>query len=206
MNLYIARHGRTQWNSENRLQGWKNSELTEFGRANARRLAERLEEVNFDLIYSSNQKRAVDTAEIIRGERKSPIIQLDELKEIGFGSWEGMPKEELLGKYAKEFDIYLNKPHLYQPRDGESYQDVFERVERGLNQIMSNGGENLLLISHGVTIKVIMAIIKGIELKDLNTIPVFPSTSLSICRLEEGKLQVLLEGDDSHLEPYQSRF
>src|SRR5690554_4521335 len=90
MKIYLTRHGQTEWNVIGKLQGWGNSNLTEKGIENAKRLSQRLKEVNFDYVYSSPQQRALDTAKLIRGDRNIEINVLDDLREIGFGSWEGM--------------------------------------------------------------------------------------------------------------------
>lgn len=95
LKLYITRHGQTEWNIENRLQGWRDSNLTEKGIEDAVNLSERLKDVDFTHIYTSTQKRAIETAKILRRKRDIKIIELDELKEIGFGEWEGIEKEEL---------------------------------------------------------------------------------------------------------------
>lgn len=201
MNLYIIRHGQTEWNVQRRLQGWNNSNLTEEGIKNAEKLSKKLKDVDFDYIYSSPQQRAVDTAKIIRGARNTDIIKLDELKEIGFGTWEGMAIDEINKIYGEEFDTYLNRPHLYNPIDGgESFNDIFKRVEDALNTIMSNGGKDILIVSHGVTIKVLTAIIKNITLEELYNIPVHMGTALNICEVKENEIKFVIEGDTSHMD------
>lgn len=200
MKLYIIRHGQTEWNVEGRLQGWNNSNLTEEGRLNAEKLADRLEDIDFDFIYSSTQQRAIDTANIIKGNRNKDIIKLDELKEIGFGTWEGMAINMINEKHGESFDTYLNRPHLYQPMDGESFQDIFKRAEKALKKIIKQGGENILIVSHGVTIKVLTAIIKGIPLEELYKLPVHLGTALNICQVNDSEMKFIVEGDTSHID------
>lgn len=201
MKLYIIRHGQTEWNIQKRLQGWNNSNLTQKGILDAENLAERLKDVDFTHIYSSTQKRAIHTAEILRKDRNIDIIKLDSLKEIGFGKWEGIEMKELLDKYKDEFDIYLNKPHLYKPTlDGESYDDIFKRVRESLEEILKSGGENILIVSHGVTIKILTSIIKRIPLEKLYTIDINKGTALNICEVKEDKIEFIVEGDTSHMK------
>lgn len=201
MKLYIIRHGQTEWNIQKRLQGWNNSNLTQKGILDAENLAERLKDVDFTHIYSSTQKRAIHTAEILRKDRDIDIIKLDGLKEIGFGKWEGMEMKELLDKYKDEFDIYLNKPHLYKPTlDGESYDDIFKRVRASLEEILKNGGENALIVSHGVTIKILTSIIKRVPLEKLYTIDINKGTALNICEVKEDKIEFIVEGDTRHMK------
>lgn len=199
MRIYFTRHGQTEWNVMRKLQGWNNSPLTDKGIQLAERLSHRLRDVDFDYIYSSNQKRALDTAEIIRANKEMDIIAMDELKEIGFGFWEGMEIEKIQEKYGLEYDTYINRPHLYEPLDGESLSDVYRRVENALDKILSAKGDNVLIVSHGVTIKVLTAIIKGIPLEDLYKIPIQIGTALNMCQYDGETLEFIIEEDTSHL-------
>jgi probable phosphoglycerate mutase len=81
-NLYITRHGQTEWNVQGRLQGHLDSPLTELGVIQAEQLADSLVNVEFDVIYSSPSLRTVRTADMIRGERPIDITIEDKLREI----------------------------------------------------------------------------------------------------------------------------
>ena len=102
-------------------------------------------------------------------------------------------------RYPDEFDIYLNRPHLYKPVDGESFEEVYRRVESVLNKILSTKTENVLLVTHGVIVKVLTSIIKGIPLKELYKIQVQVGTALNICEYDGDKLEFIAEEDTSHL-------
>lgn len=200
MKLYITRHGQTKWNIETRLQGWNDSDLTQKGKQDASALASRLADINFDHIYSSTQKRARETAEIIKSDRNIDITELEDLREIGFGQWEGMTMKDIQDNYKDEFDVYLKKPHLYKPiLNGESYDEIFDRVNRALKEIIKNGGDNILIVSHGVTIKILTAIVKDISREDLYEIGISKGTSLNICQVNEDGIEFILEGDTSHI-------
>ena len=81
MDIYFLRHGETKWNTRGRIQGQKNTRLSEKGLEQARMTAEGMEDIPFDIIYSSPLERAYETAQIVRGERNIPIIRDDRLKE-----------------------------------------------------------------------------------------------------------------------------
>lgn len=201
MKLYIIRHGQTEWNTEKRLQGWNNSDLTQKGIQDAENLSERLKDTDFDHIYSSPQRRAFETAEIVKRDRNIDIVKLDGLKEIGFGSWEGMKIDEILAEYKDEYRSFIDTPHLYEPIPGnESFEDIYERVDQALKKIIKRGGDKVLIVCHGVTIKVLISIIKEIPLKDFSTIPIHIGTALNICEVNEGEIKFTLEGDISHIE------
>lgn len=182
MILYLTRHGETEWNVEKRLQGWGDSQLTKSGIERAHQFKELVKDVEFDVIYSSDQKRAVDTAKIIKDDRDIKIIQLTELRELGFGSWEGQTLSEIKDKEAELFDIYLNSPLSYKPSSGESISDLFIRVNVALKKIENKDGKNNLIVSHGVTIRAIIAILKNLSMDEYKEIPVYPGASLSILK------------------------
>lgn len=198
LKLYIVRHGQTQWNKAKKLQGWQNSDLTEEGIQGAKLLSQRLKDVKFDYIYSSPQIRAIETANLIKKDKEKLVI-LDEIKEMGFGEWEGLEKEKLENLYGEEYYNFWKKPHLYKTSGGETFGQLRERVESGIKKIIKNGGDNVLLVSHGVVIKTIQAMIKGHTLEEFWTPPFLDNSSLTIIQLKDNKLNILLDADTSHL-------
>lgn len=201
MKLYITRHGQTEWNILKKMQGWKNSNLTDKGIRDAIKLGERLKEIEFAKIYSSPSGRALDTSNYIKGNRKIEIETHKGLREMGFGSWEGMDKDRVLELYGKEHYNYWNRPHIYAPSDGETFQELFKRVESTLKFIIENcDDENILIVSHAITIKAMYYIIQKYKLEDFWDIPFIEATSLTTLEIDGDKREFILEGDISHLE------
>lgn len=200
MKIYITRHGETQWNTQKRMQGWNNSDLTEKGIEGALKLQERLKDVDFQCIYTSPLKRALDTTKIIRGDKDTEIVLVDELKEMGLGRWEGLEHSKIEELYGEEYFNYWNKPHLYKNSSGESFYDVFKRVKLVLDMIIEKHKEgNALIVSHGVVAKAINTIASGESLENLWKPPFVGNTSLTIIEVKEGKKKIILESDSSHL-------
>lgn len=200
MKLYITRHGTTIWNIEQKLQGWQDSNLSEEGVHRAVMLGNRLSDVDFDLIYSSPQNRALETAKLIRGKKNTSIITHKSLRELGFGSWEGMEIPFIEKEYPEEYYTYINNPENYIPIDGESFEDLFDRVQKFLHEIVKLDAENILVVTHGVTIKAMLKIIKGLTFKEFATLPVYTGTSLNICNVKGNKIELLVEGDTTHID------
>lgn len=203
LRLYLVRHGQTVWNSQRRMQGWENSNLTEKGIDEAKRLGKRLEEVEFDVVYSSPIGRALETAEYISGLNRDEIIKKDGFKEMAFGKWEGLEFDKLEGEDRIQYNNLWNDPENYESIGGENFDDVISRLERDLKDLVKNHqGEEVLLISHGVLIRVLTSLIlKKEELKNLWDGPVTPNTSLTIIEFDQdGAYRFLMEGDISHLE------
>jgi broad specificity phosphatase PhoE len=76
IKLYITRHGETIWNTEKRMQGWLDSNLTENGKKNAEALGERLKDIEFEAIYSSPSQRTKTTTELVKGDRAIPSYSM----------------------------------------------------------------------------------------------------------------------------------
>jgi len=201
MKIYITRHGATQWNKEGRMQWWQDSNLTEIGADNAIKLGESLQHIDFDYIYCSPLGRAYDTAKYIRGNKNTEIIKIDELKEMGFGAWEGMDHEKVKELYPSQQFNFWNKPHLYESVDGESFEELIQRVKKVLFDIINNtSGENILIVTHTAVIKAIYSIIKNYSLEDFWSKPFMYDTSLTILEVIDKKIEIILEADISHLD------
>lgn len=200
MRIYITRHGTTEWNLQRRLQGWQDSALTREGIHRAIKLGDRLGNINFDIIYTSPQNRALETAKLIKGNKKTPIVTHDGLKELGFGVWESMELSDIEKQYPKEYFTYRNNPIDYIPIGGETYADLFKRVNDFLEEIKKLDAENVLVVSHGVTIKALIKIIKNLNLDEFSKLPVYTGTALNIVEINDGKIEFIMEDDTSHIE------
>lgn len=199
LNLYITRHGETIWNTEKRLQGWKDSALTENGIENAKLLGERLKDTEFDIIYASPSTRARMTAELIKGDRELIIREEENLREINLGEWEGRTHNDLQEAYPDEYHAFWNTPHLYKTKSGEDFYQLQERVKKMLNRIMEEHEDgNVLLVTHSVFIKALLAHCKNASIEHLWEPPYIHDTSLTIIECDQGNLTIKLEGDISH--------
>ena len=205
LHIYLTRHGETEWNIENRLQGWKDSNLTSKGIKDAESLSKKLSSIDFMTIYTSSSPRAIKTARILRGEKKIPINEEERLKEINFGEWEGRTKLEINERFEKEFSSLWDSPHLYNhlPHSGEGLEDLRKRVKNVLNDIItSNNNGNILIVTHAVVLATIVSYFKKSSIEKLWDIPFVHGTSLT--HVEVDKVQKNLEFkllcDTSHLE------
>lgn len=201
MNIYITRHGETEWNREGRMQGWENSRLTEKGIENAKRLGERLKDIDFECIYCSPLGRAVETAENIKGERDIKIVLNDSLKEMNFGLWDGMMHSDIKEMFPEQYNNFWNKPHLYEPiYGGESYPNFIERVRTGFYDITNNAeGDNILIVTHACVNKAIYSILKNIPIENFWDPPFMYGTCLTVLEKKENDIRFVLEGDISHV-------
>ena len=201
LRLYITRHGETEWNTEKRMQGWKDSNLTQKGVENAIALGNRLKDVDFNCIYSSSSQRTIRTAELIRGNRSIRIIPDDNLREINLGEWEGKTSAEFEKLDKQGHKAFFEAPHLYVPKSGESYFQVRDRTEAVLNKIINeNEKGNVLIVTHAVIVKTMMAHFKAFPVEKLWEPPFIHGTSLSIVEINNNEVALTLEGDMSHVK------
>lgn len=201
VRLYITRHGETVWNTQKRMQGHKDSPLTEKGIHQAEQLARKLADIQLDAVYASSSGRTIQTARILAGDRKTPVIPLDELREISLGEWEGRTFEEVEAENPEQYRNFWECPHRYEPSGGEGFPDIRRRIGEILSTLVSrHDGGNLLVVTHAVALKTIMAIVENKDWKDLWTGAFIHPTSLSELEYENGVWKAVKWGDISHYE------
>lgn len=157
--IYLVRHGQTEWNVRQIIQGHTDSPLTDIGITQARLLGEALRHVHFDAVYSSDLHRAKHTAELITVERQLAITTTKLLRERTFGKYEGKSFEEynrllkdLLEQQQKLSDEERKKFKLDD--DVESDEEVVSRFITSLREIAAaHPGKTVLVVSHGGCIR-----------------------------------------------------
>lgn len=198
ITLILARHGETTWNKRDKIQGSSdNSVLTKKGREQAESVAERLTTLGIDTIYSSELKRAKQTASIIAKKLEKKVLITKKLNERSFGELEGKDVETVLKKLRT---LPIDERFKYRPKGGESVIDVETRVFDEVEKIIErHQGENVLLVTHGVVIKVLILFIKKLP-RDKRANVRIENTSLTIFKIQEDTILEELINDISHLK------
>jgi 2,3-bisphosphoglycerate-dependent phosphoglycerate mutase len=189
--LLLARHGETDWNRARRWQGHADRPLTARGRAQAAELAERLADIALDAVYSSDLRRARETAEAVAQAQGVDLVQLAELREVSVGSWEGLTREEAEARFPNGFRRWLAGGTGWD--DGETYAEMSKRVLVAVDRIASEAkGSRVLIVSHGGPIRAIHGAALGMEVEAYRRIrPVEPNARLSAVCVEDGRLTEL---------------
>lgn len=205
--IYLVRHGQTKWNVEHKLQGHQDSPLTELGIKQAQWLGESIQDEQIDIIYSSSSLRARRTAELIRDLKGIDIIESNDLREINLGIWEGKSQEEVKELYPEQFHYFWHDPEKFNVQSSETFQDVSKRAINKLHQIISiNQGKSILIVTHAVVVKLIMAYFEDRHMKDIWNPPYIHPASLCKIELVMNKSDIILYGDTRHYkeEPFVS--
>lgn len=197
--LFITRHGETCWNLEGRVQGSKNSNLTDKGVMQAKQLGKHLQDTPIDIIYTSTSGRAIHTSEVIRGERDLEIISLEDLKEMNMGIWEGLTFTTIREKYGKMHETFWNAPHELTEYPGETFEALEKRVMTTLQRIIEdNEGKSVLIVAHGIVLNVIMGYFDGRPLARLFHEPPMLSTCLNEVEIQDGQHHIIQYAETDH--------
>jgi len=169
--LLLVRHGETDWNADGRLQGHTDRPLSDFGRRQARQLAEELAEEKLDAIYASDLSRASETAEIV-GVRLGLGVVIDPgLREKDWGTWEGLTG---VGRDRVEFV-------------GESTEAHQERMLGALRRIAErHSGGRVLVVTHGGSMRRVQTVALGMAL------PVVENCGRWLCVFENGDFRPVI--------------
>jgi broad specificity phosphatase PhoE len=201
MQLIITRHGHTSWNDGFLYQGSTDNELSKLGKEQAKKLAKRLAGEKFEVIYSSPLKRALATAkEIQKLSPHAKIITDDKLKEFDFGAAEGLSYEKAMAH--KELGrVWIERQkdkYNFVVPNGESFYLVRERVKKVLKRILADG-KDALIVSHGVTSKMIFMELLGKKFEEVDTMR-YKNTAITRILIKGNKIELMEFNDAKHLE------
>src|SRR5256884_1854709 len=162
--VFLVRHGATVLSAEDRFAGATDVELSEEGREQTRRLAERLSDEKITAVYASPLGRTVETASILAGPHKLEVQTRDGLREINHGRWEQMTRKEVEEKFPEEAAEWEKDPYTFAPVGGESGLVVIARALPLLIDLVRNHpGENILVVSHKATIRLLLSSLLGFD-------------------------------------------
>ncbi|MDO4753393.1 MAG: histidine phosphatase family protein [Bacillota bacterium] len=169
MNLYLIRHGESVANVERRISGKTDVALTEKGCDQAREVAEKLANIDFSAVYSSNLQRAMNTAKEILKGRNQELKTFKELQERDFGDWEGLTFEQIQQQFPEDWDIFIKKGQNTDIPGGEGITVFYDRVKSAFENVIGrhdvNSDENICIVVHGC---VLMALFSHFSHGDLS--------------------------------------
>lgn len=196
MRIYMVRHGQTEFNKEKRIQGGSvDSPLTAEGIAGAKKLGQALSDISFNHVYTSPQKRAIDTAQYILDNNHHTVssIQTDNrLKEISFGPFDGAKISEF--EEAGYYEVFREHPDCYDKHPvGETYHAVTERMSAALADIVASADEDdhILIVAHSISLTCLIKFLNGIPVADYRKNGVLANTSVTVFDYEQHQYKML---------------
>ena len=162
--VFLVRHGATVLSAEDRFAGATDVELSEEGREQTRRLAERLSDEKITAVYASPMGRTVETARILAAPHDIEVQTRDGFREISHGHWEGMTRHDVEDKFPEEMAEWEKDPYTFAPKGGESGLAVTARALPALIDLIRDyPGENILVVSHKATIRLLLSSLLGFD-------------------------------------------
>lgn len=172
MKIYFVRHGKTEWNQERRLQGMSgDSPLLPEALVQVAALGDALADIQFDAIFSSPAKRAVDTARILSDHNQNPkdITKRSELFEWRLGTFEGMLIDDAIKKDPENMAAFRHHPEQFwgNPSGAENLSDVYRRFSQFMAWLIQQNYETVLVVSHGAFLSSAIKLITGTPIGEL---------------------------------------
>jgi broad specificity phosphatase PhoE len=165
--LVLVRHGETEWNSDNRVQGSVDVPLSEEGTRQARALAAFLREKGFafDRAYTSDLDRSRTTGQVIADALAIPaLVASPLLRELNCGAWEGRSIPELRERETEAYRRWRHESDFAVP-GGESMLDLRARVEAFFSEQAAalESSENVLIVAHGLLNRMVLSVVMGLD-------------------------------------------
>ncbi|GEM48062.1 histidine phosphatase family protein [Deinococcus cellulosilyticus] len=201
--FWVIRHAETTWNAIRRYQGHTDVPLSEHGKLQVQALADRLEGVRVDAIYSSDLTRSMDTARgvaaVMQGQ---PEIQTDDrLREIDVGELGGLYLPDIEVQHKAYLEALGQDPWNTRRPGGESMADLYERVSRSFFDLRDrHRGGRVMVVTHGGVVRVAVSLALGGELRDVWARLSIDNTSITRFVLHSGGGRLLSFNDAAHLE------
>ena len=184
-NILLIRHGQSEWNKLNLFTGFKNIELSSQGVEEANKAGQNFKELElkFDLVFTSELKRAQDTAKIILQNlsqweelnEKGKIIKNINLNERDYGDLTGLNKQETADKFGEDQVHKWRRGYSDHPPNGESLEDVVARVrsyfdEVIFKEIQNNDNQNILIAAHGNSLRALLIVMNIYSPDEINSV------------------------------------
>lgn len=203
--VILIRPGETDWNRQGRWQGWVDSPLDDYGKAQAKQLARYIRNIGMSALYASDSRRAVETADILSTQLGFPPVYDKRWRERDIGAWQGMTLNEIRAWYQDDYRKLQADIENFRVPEGESRADVRQRVMAAFNDILvENKGSTVGILTHTTTTHMLLhSLVDGYDIYAA----VLGNTAVTTIRLgESGRWELVALNDLSHLEGLNSRY
>lgn len=197
--LILVRHGETETNTQGKIHKHLDPEqLTKNGVNQIRKTALALKQLNPQIIYCSNERRAIQSAKIISNKLSIPLLETDALKERNWGDYAGLSFGEIKEKVGMDKMTFAER-YTFRPPNGESWKETEDRLLYALNTILNhNIDKNIILVTHGGSIRIYMPSLLNVAKEESYKYDP-DNASVSIFDYKMGKFAKVIYNDTSHL-------
>lgn len=204
MNIYIIRHGETSKDRVFNFDGYPDGELTKTGLTQAHLTGKHLSKVQFNAIYSSDLKRAVQTAEIISSYQQDLHVAIDKkIREIHMGVFHTSSEDQIRKEHPEFYNEFLKKDTDFRYPKGESGEEVLIRTLSFLKSIKFKELDNICIVCHGGVIRSVISHFLGLpQYKRFNLYPFNCGISLLRNDAKNNNFKVISINEISHLDMY----
>ena len=203
-NILLIRHGQSEWNKLNLFTGFKNIELSEQGIEEANKAGQNFKnlDIKFNIVFTSELKRAQETAKIILQNldqwdflnNQEKIISNINLNERDYGDLTGLNKKETAEKFGEEQVHKWRRGYSDQPPNGESLEDVVRRVTKYFEEVIkpaiqSNENDNILIAAHGNSLRALLIVMNIYEPNNINSVELSTGVPIHVI-LKDNKFSI----------------
>ena len=203
-NILLIRHGQSEWNKLNLFTGFKNIELSEQGIEEANKAGQNFKnlDIKFNIVFTSELKRAQETAKIILQNldqwnflnNEGKIISNINLNERDYGDLTGLNKKETAEKFGEEQVHKWRRGYSDQPPNGESLEDVVRRVTKYFEEVIkpaiqSDENGNILIAAHGNSLRALLIVMNIYEPNNINSVELSTGVPIHII-LKDNKFSI----------------
>ena len=203
-NILLIRHGQSEWNKLNLFTGFKNIELSEQGIEEANKAGQNFKnlDIKFNIVFTSELKRAQETAKIILQNldqwdflnNEGKIISNINLNERDYGDLTGLNKKETAEKFGEEQVHKWRRGYSDQPPNGESLEDVVRRVTKYFEEVIkpaiqSNENDNILIAAHGNSLRALLIVMNIYEPHNINSVELSTGVPIDVI-LKDNKFSI----------------
>ena len=203
-NILLIRHGQSEGNKLNLFTGFKDIELSEQGIEEAKKAGQNFKnlDIKFNIVFTSELKRAQETAKIILQNldqwdflnNEGKIISNINLNERDYGDLTGLNKKETAEKFGEEQVHKWRRGYSDQPPNGESLEDVVRRVTKYFEEVIkpaiqSNENDNILIAAHGNSLRALLIVMNIYEPNNINSVELSTGVPIHVI-LKDNKFSI----------------
>lgn len=198
--LILVRHGETAWNADLRFQGQSDISLSHRGKEQARITARRLAGEKIDVAYASSLHRCSETAEIILDGREVELRLRPELREMNFGSWEGLTFEEINAISPGVLQRMRSDLRSFKSPGGEAWVELEARVGTFLDEVLAqHQNDAVLIVGHVNPLRVLLTRLLRVEGKDWLPVQLY-NCAVSVFEVDAERVRMVTLNDSCHLK------